>query len=358
MRKNPRIFVGPQDVSGAMMWGYRCGYRSLGMDARLIINREHPYGYPYDEFYDPTLGGRRGLWQIPKMLKIMVLMIFRFNTFHTFSGLTLLPKKIDLPLLKLTNKHLITSFIGSDIRCNADVLSGKIREEDCNNVCLNPPPCKRKKIEKAARFWESNSDLIISAMDTTQMLDHLNIPYRLLVLPFDLRYWKRFKPKIKKDYTHPIIVHATSRPETKGTYQFIDAIKRLQKEGYKFTCKIIQNQPNTVVREWLNVADVVFDQIVFGWHGGFAVESMAMGNPVLGYIRDDYKERSKREFPRAPEIPIVNVTHDTLYSELKRLLEDENLRHKLGRQGREYTEKMHDSKIVCSEILDILRKKI
>ena len=32
-------------------------------------------------------------------------------------------------------------------------------------------------------------------------------------------------------------------------------------------------------------ADLVIDQLLAGWYGGFAVETMAMGKPVVCYIR-------------------------------------------------------------------------
>ena len=33
-------------------------------------------------------------------------------------------------------------------------------------------------------------------------------------------------------------------------------------------------------------ADIVVDQLLAGWYGGFAVEAMALGKPVIAYLRE------------------------------------------------------------------------
>ena len=54
----------------------------------------------------------------------------------------------------------------------------------------------------------------------------------------------------------------------------------------------------------LAAADLVVDQLVLGWYGAVAVEAMALGRPVLAYIREDEAEDN----PFGVEAP--DRTHD------------------------------------------------
>nr|WP_275581917.1 glycosyltransferase [Brevibacillus fulvus] len=94
-------------------------------------------------------------------------------------------------------------------------------------------------------------------------------------------------------------------------------------------------------------ADIIIDQIRCGSHGLLSVEAMALGKPVVAYIRDDLAAK----FP--PDLPIVNANPDTLYEQLKKLLEQPELRQQLGIQGRQYVEKYHASDVVVEQLLAI-----
>ena len=77
-----------------------------------------------------------------------------------------------------------------------------------------------------------------------------------------------------------------------------------------------------------------------------------MGNPTLSYIKDEHKENYKQ----FSNLPIVNITPDTLYDRLEELITDPNLRKKIGRDSRKYVEKIHSDDVVCKDLLDIYRR--
>ena len=134
----------------------------------------------------------------------------------------------------------------------------------------------------------------------------------------------------------------------KGTPIIMDAVNKLKKV-YPVKIKLLTGVPNSVVREWLNAADIIIDQISVGWHGKLAVESMALAKPTLCYINEEHKEKH----PQFKELPIVNITPNNLYDQLELLINDENLRKKIGEKSRNYAEKVHDSRIVCKHLLKI-----
>ena len=66
----------------------------------------------------------------------------------------------------------------------------------------------------------------------------------------------------------------------------MEAADRLQREGVPFDLELIENLPNAEATRRYRDADLVVDQLLAGWYGGFAVEAMALGKPVIAYLRE------------------------------------------------------------------------
>ena len=73
-------------------------------------------------------------------------------------------------------------------------------------------------------------------------------------------------------------------------------------------------------------ADVIVDQLVVGWYGLFAIESMATARPVVTYLHEDAVERTERAFD--VQVPIVNATKETLVEKVRPLVESINQEQK------------------------------
>ena len=82
---------------------------------------------------------------------------------------------------------------------------------------------------------------------------------------------------------------------------------------------IVEGVPHEEARERYARADIVVDQLNAGWHGVFALESMALGKPVVTYLKPDVVERSAAGF--GIRIPIVPATKETLVEALRPLVE-------------------------------------
>src|SRR5262249_48350106 len=88
-------------------------------------------------------------------------------------------------------------------------------------------------------------------------------------------------------------------------------------------------------------ADILVDQLLLGWYGGAAVECMALGKPVICYIREDDLKFIPEEMRQ--ELPIIHASSATIYAVLKEWLTVR--RHELpalGRRCRAYVERWHD----------------
>jgi hypothetical protein len=190
---------------------------------------------------------------------------------------------------------------------------------------------------------EKYSDLIITQPDTGQLLTR---PYMRANIPLDLSEYKFFVPGRKR----PLILHAPSVPEAKGTDVILTVIKELEAEGLEFDFKLIEKMPNNELRKLLTDSDIVVDELYSATVGGLSAEAMATGNVVLVRYMED--------FSKVPlGCPAVNVNIYTLKDSLRQMILDVERRKELANRGRAYVESVNDNVKICQDILDWVDKK-
>jgi glycosyltransferase involved in cell wall biosynthesis len=159
-------------------------------------------------------------------------------------------------------------------------------------------------------------------------------PFRPPVDPSELEY------EIS-NATKPLIVHAPSDAQIKGTKFVIKSIEELRNEGLNFEFSLIQDRPAAEVREILSKSDIAVDQVIYPGHGLFAVEAMATGNAVLsGVIPGQFG------FPE--NNPILSSTPVNLTENLRILIENKKLRRELQQRGLQYAKQEHDYITQCN----------
>ena len=83
------------------------------------------------------------------------------------------------------------------------------------------------------------------------------------------------------------------------------------------------------------------DQLNAGWYGIFALEAMALGKPVLSYLRPEAVQETEREL--GVEVPIVTATKETLRERISELAASVEERQRIGALSRVYVERVHDA---------------
>jgi len=161
----------------------------------------------------------------------------------------------------------------------------------------------------------------------------------------DLDDWSPVEFK-KKDNSL-IILHAPTNRIIKGTKYLIEAVSKLKKEGYPVKLKLLEDVKHDQMKEFCQDADIVIDQLLVGWYGGFAVETMALGKPVICYLNEDLFY----VVPWAEDIPIVNANLATLYDKLKWLIENPQERERLGKLDRKFVEKYHNPIKIAKKLI-------
>jgi glycosyltransferase involved in cell wall biosynthesis len=175
------------------------------------------------------------------------------------------------------------------------------------------------------------------------------LPSKAKFLPYAHLNPKDWECSTKSPGSKPLVVHAPSNRSAKGTQQIIDAISRLKAEGVSCELVLVENTSNVEAMGIYKRADLIVDQLLAGWYGGFAVEAMALGKPVVCYIREeDLKFVPAR---MAEQLPLINARPDSVYSVLKDWLSAR--KHELsqrGRLSREFVENWHDPELIAHNV--------
>lgn len=152
---------------------------------------------------------------------------------------------------------------------------------------------------------------------------------------------------VATDNARPLVVHAPSRPEIKGTSAILKAVETLQAEGLAFDFKLVSGMSHAQARTTYEAADIIVDQLRIGWYGVLAVEGMALGKAVISYIRKDLLDT----FDGTP--PVAAADPDTITEVLRRLIQDAPARRRQAEAGLAFFRRNHSMKAV-SQSLDEL----
>jgi hypothetical protein len=260
-----------------------------------------------------------------------------------------LPSNLYYPILKLLGKKIITPFWGSDIRYwyafSEEMRSFGVQEEML-------PFFEYVRSRSGGSYWdkkrttrvaEKYSDLIITQPDTGQLLTK---PYMRANVPLDLSQYKFNVPGRAK----PLILHAPSIPEAKGTDIVLNVIKELKEEGLEFEFRLIEKMQNKELRDLLADSDIVVDELYAATVAGLSAEAMATGNTVLVRYMSDYCK-----VPAG--CPAINVNKFTLKDNLRQIILDVDRRKKLAGLGRPYVENANDHIKICKDLLSWLEQK-
>ena len=164
----------------------------------------------------------------------------------------------------------------------------------------------------------------------------------------DTELWKSAQGQVEdKEKTVVKILHAPNHRNLKGTRYFQQAVESLKNEGYGVELIMLEKVDNRQIRDIMSDIDIVADQLIVGWYAMFALEGMSMEKPVLCYLDPDLKRLY--EVSGALEegaIPLVDCRPENVKERIKELIEDKELREKIGRKGRDYVQKYHSTEAI------------
>lgn len=200
---------------------------------------------------------------------------------------------------------------------------------------------RRKLTEAQIDRWTRYADHVISGCDWVDYMYHWDT-LMLAHFSIDTEAWKPVADAEAPRSEKVRILHAPNHRTIKGSRFFIAAVNELIEEGLPVELVILEGVPNDEIKRVMATVDVVADQLIVGWYAMFALEAMAMGKPVLCYLREDLESLYVGAgLVALGEIPLINCTPVTVKDVIRSLVTDREHLHEIGKRSREYVIRYH-----------------
>ena len=245
-----RVLHLPVNLAGTG-WAHVNALRRKGVDARLLVFR--PQRWRPDE-YDINLNLPRDAFWRGQLIQWRALARYlpQTDVFHFYFGNTLVPRSLNMPILRAARKK---SSDALPRRRHPRQVTGRAR------VPQEVRPLARRLVRR----------------------DALGAGCGGRPAGLDLREYEPVPPVERE---RPLVVHAPSDPEKKGTRHVVAACERLPVD-----LDVVHGVPHDEAVERFKRADIVVDQMHYLWHGVFAIECMAYGKPVVTHLDAEAVER-------------------------------------------------------------------
>ncbi|MEZ6186660.1 MAG: NAD-dependent epimerase/dehydratase family protein [Planctomycetota bacterium] len=360
----------PQELSANL--------RALGWDSRSWTLEPNRYGYPADEvLWEPDdsallreLKRLRAIWRAARDHDVV-----HFNFGTTLAApfgpwppgvpgrgvagrlravYTAALQRVELELYRRLGRTLFVHYQGDDARqgdyCRANFAVSVATQVDERYYFPASDAFKRRQIALLARYcakvYALNPDLLHVLPPQAEFLPYGNISIADLT------------PVYGQEHPGPLrIAHAPTHRRAKGTPEILAALERLRGQGLEFELVLVEGLSHPDALRRYAEADVVVDQLYAGWYGGLAVEVMALGKPVLCYLR----EGDLGFLPPAmrAELPLLNVAPDTVEAGLRQVLELPRAELVAwGRRSRAFVERWHDPREVARRVAADYRRAL
>jgi len=341
--------------------------RAIGLESQCVALQPHPFGYPADQFL--SSGGEMSL-QLARC-RLLAMALRDYDVIHFNFGQSTMPQRLpldaaskrnlpswtrrlynlyaaplelmDLRLLKRKGKSIVMTYQGDDAR-QGDFLRAHYAihaADEAGYYTAESDRLKRSRIQTVGRYADAvfavNPDLLHVLPSGTRFMPYAHLDVAAIT------------PSSVTAHAMPRVLHAPSHRGVKGTRFILDAVNRLKAEGVRFEFVLVEGLSHAEATRLYAGADLLVDQLLVGWYGGLAVELMALGKPVVAYIRDE----DLHFIPPGmrAELPVVNATPDSITRVLREWLTIR--RHELGELGmrsRRYVEAWHDPARIASQL--------
>lgn len=254
----------------------------------------------------------------------------------------------DLEKIKNKNKKIVFIFCGDDARWYFSM------EQDFNAHGLVPISYEKDYSYstralnfrlKAIRYAEKYADFIFSKREQSQLQIRPFFHFPMTV------FYEDFPKNIIHQREIPIVLHAPTSPNIKGTKYVLDAFEELKKEGIPFQPILLTNFPNDQILNKIADADIVIDQLLIPGGGRLSTEALSMGKVVLSNMSYNIYNQGIN----LNDCPIIDVSPSTIYETLKKLILDVNSRILISKKGKLYVEKYLDTLTLAKKIDSLVK---
>jgi glycosyltransferase involved in cell wall biosynthesis len=315
--------------------------RDRGIDATaLAYNAQYP-AYPTDILLPHD--GKPPVSRLLGYLGTALRHTGRYDLIHVHFGRSLVPPwNLDLPVHRLLGTPLVFHFHGCDVRRRAMMLErhpGQAACTECDPFCI--PERQRRVIAQSARYGAST---YVSTPDLLESVPHAeHLPVAL-----DVSAWRDAKASAAgraRGDERIVVLHVPTNRLIKGTRWIEQGVLEAHAHDPRIEWRLLEGAAWSDVRLAMLDADVIVDQVFLGWYGLVAVEAMALGKPVVGFIRPDFEPLA-----RSLGLPLVRTTKERVAAAVLELARDRARRSELGARGVDYALRVHDAPVLAGRL--------
>jgi len=260
-------------------------------------------------------------------------------------ALSLLAAEIALHRSGSGKKAIFLTFQGSDARetqCFVEKhKQSRLAEEVIGRSGKTNDSIRRKKTLLAGvadKIYSLNPDLLEVLPKGSEFLPYATeAGLNARILPF--RQGNEF-----------VVGHAPTHRMVKGTDEIIRVVENLRSKGINIRLELIEGLSREDAQKKYQEIDLFIDQLVIGWYGVVSLEVMALGKPVLCFI----KGRGLRFVPQKmlADLPIINADESSLEEKLVGVMQMSiEQRQSLAERGLAYLKEWHDPTKIAQRVV-------
>ena len=317
-------------------------YVTYVITSRFDLNLQRPY----------TLALRFGLGLAFQRV-VLAWALVRYDVFHFFADRGLLDSTErlqinfeELAALRRAGKRVYVYAYGADVRTRLATLA--LGKWNFCVDCTEPPKYCTCHDAEAQHYVSELTKSVTALVSLGDMLTYMPTAKHINYWPLDLDRFSVVLPD--RPPSGPLrIAHAPNHTHFKGSKYLERTIDRLKGQGYDIEYCKVQGVPNSEVLALFAQSDIVADQFIGGAYGYTALEAMALGKPVLSFVRSP-------DLVEAPEeCPIINATPDQLEQALLWVIRNRDSLRTIGEQGRCYVERWHGISAIAARLGQLYR---
>ncbi len=307
-----RVLHCPVNTAG-IPWANSLALRRRGVESDLVVFNRYKLHPEADRSLERSGGLVRQ--QLDTVAGVRSSLLPRYDVFHFYSSVTLVPASVQFRLLHAAGKRGLYHYLGS----------------------RHPPQDAR-----AARYGLRADAEIVGSYDAIRWVPHADV-----VLPgVEV---SRIEPALPGDRTPAGDPARTVVAAAQG-----HRARRRRLRGSRRRPRDRRRPTHDEAFEQYRNADIVVDQLNAGWYGVFAIECLALGKPVVTFLHDEAVRRTEEAY--GVEVPLRSATPETLRETLRPLVADAALRRQLGAASRAYAERLHDVDQIAGQLLEIYER--
>lgn len=366
---------------------YRDQFRKSGWKADIYLPRGYPDAllYSHENLLKPFCFSKESSYLIFLINQLLLILwwltkFWRYD-YHIYYGsppaVNFLENKLGLTKLfgdDFVFELFLSTFFGVKLiylpsGCRENDLKETWKNFDNGNVCNNcgfynkcDDKLNKLNFKRIKRYFEITIGNDSEAKKSNELIEKV-IKYKII----DLNLWS---PLLKVPPKHQLlptknlrILHSSYLAKSgrdwqgrniKGSPFVLNAVQQLKNEGYPVEFLYVHDTPSNEMRFYQVQADIVVDQLIYGWWGSTLVEVSALGKPVVCYLRPAWKEFFLKNFPQYSSLPVVEADTQSIYEVLKKLVTDADYRQQKGEESRRFAEMHFNPEMNTAELIKLL----